>query len=167
MLAGCGSSEDEKETPAPAVLPAAQTQEAYEAFLDANEYTKNGWVSDVAAPRDESSPVSPHDRVRVWFSPKMVESFDAGNGVTYDAPGHFIDSMVVKELYDANDALVGRVSFWKVEEGKAPANWIYYCRGPAGRCYSSSPSLEATPLYKKGEPNCGTCHGGLVYTTPP
>lgn len=148
-------------------VPSAQTQEAYEAFLASEEYKKNGWISDVPTPREETSGVSPHDRVRVWLNPKIVESFAAGNGVSYQAPGHYVDSMVVKELYDASDALVGRVSFWKVEEGKAAANWIYYCRGPAGRCYSNSPAFDTEPLYRKAEPQCGTCHGGLVYTTPP
>jgi hypothetical protein len=167
VLAGCGSSSSDEQTPAePKVLPSEQTQAAYEAFLGASDYTKNGWISDVPAPREESSGVSPHDRVRVWFSPKAVESFDAGNGLTSTAPEHFIDTMVVKELYEG-DTLVGQASFWKVDAGKAPTAWIYYCRGPAGRCYSNSPALDVTPLYKKGEPQCGSCHGGFVFTTPP
>ena len=165
VLAGCSSSDEQ--TPAePKVLPSDQTQASYEAFLNAGDYMKNGWVADVAAPREESTAVSPHDHVRVWFSPKMVESFDAGNGATSDAPAHFVDSMVVKELYDGA-TMVGRASFWKVEEGKGPTSWIYYCRGPAARCYTNSPSFETTPLFRKGEPQCGSCHGGFVFTTPP
>lgn len=168
VLAGCSSGDDEGTKPTePQLVPAAQTQEAYEAFLNAGDYTKNGWISDGAGPRMESTAVSPHDRVRVWYSPKLQESFDAGNGLATDDPAHFIDSMAVKELYDESDTLVGRASFWKVEDGKAPNTWIYYCRGPAGRCYSNSPAFDATPLYKKGEPQCGTCHGGFVFTTPP
>lgn len=188
IVAGCSSSSDEDPpsgsnpptgsqpppngsqppptgSPPPQLVPADQTEAAYEAFLNEGLYTQNGWVSDVPTPREATSTVSPHDRVRVWFSPKAVESFAAGNGLTSDAPGHFVDTMVVKDMYDG-DTLIGRASFWKVEEGTGPTAWIYYCKAPAGRCYFESPAFDVTPLFKKAEPQCGSCHGGFVFTKP-
>jgi hypothetical protein len=143
-------------------VPGMLTQAGWEAWLTAMSYTQNGWVSDVAAPRDASSTVSPHGRVRVWFNPTLVASFAAGNGMIGATP-HPANSMAVKELYDG-ETLVGHAVSLKLDATAGGSGWQYYCKGPAERCYSGS---DATALFAKGDLNCGSCHGGLVFTTPP
>jgi hypothetical protein len=144
-------------------VPSMLTQAGWESWLTAMSYTQNGWVGD-AAVREASSTVSPHGRVRVWFNPTMIASIAAGNGAMIGAPPHTVNSMVVKELYDA-ETLVGHAVSLKVDAGPGGGGWQYYCKGPAERCYSGSDA--ATALFAKGDLNCGSCHGGLVFATPP
>jgi hypothetical protein len=154
-LVGCGGSDDTT-TPEPEAktIPSAVTLAAFESFISGTDYTENGWLAESAAPREASNGVSPHGRVRVWFNPTAVESIAAGNGANAMAPPHTAETMVVKELYEA-DTLVGHAISLK-----------YYCKGPAGRCYTGSAALT-TPLFAKGDLSCGSCHGGFVFTPAP
>ena len=154
-------------TALPNTVPQEMTAAAFTTFMDGAAYTMNGWVSETAAPRAAANTVSPHVRVRVWFNPTLVESVNAGNGVDLQAPAHTVGSMSVKELYDDADALVGHAVSLKVEDGKGGTSWQYYCKGPNGRCYSGSTGFDTTPMFAKGDLQCGGCHGGMVFTPVP
>jgi hypothetical protein len=150
---------------APSTIPTENSLPAWEAFLAAGSYTQNGWISETATPREDASMgVSPHGRVRVWFNPTLVASQKAGNGATTMAPPHTAESMVVKELYEA-DTLAGYAVSLKVDPTGGPSAWFYYCKGPANRC--STGSVPTTALFAKGDLNCGGCHGGFVLTQAP
>lgn len=143
-------------------VPAMLTQAAWESWLTAMSYTQNGWVSETPAARDPGA-VTPHGRVRVWFNPTLVASFAAGNGAMIGSPPHSVNSMSVKELYDG-DTLVGHAAALKLDATSGGGGWQYYCKGPADRCFTGND--PATALFAKGDLNCGSCHGGLVFTKP-
>src|SRR5262245_46729634 len=50
------------------LVPTDSTAAAIRAFLDAKTYQGPEWVAETAAPRPESSGVSPHDDVRVFLN---------------------------------------------------------------------------------------------------
>lgn len=75
--------------------------------------------------------------------------------------------MAVKEFYDDAGNLVGHAAIYYPAD--AP---VYYCYGPAGRCYSSSAdtTMDAPEWFEAGTgatSQCGTCHGGAIYTEMP
>jgi hypothetical protein len=150
--------------------PADLTAEGISAFLKAGEHTKGSWISETPASRERSTSVSPHGDVRVWMNDLMVASLRAGKSNNVGAPPAERFSMVVKELHDADSkALVGRAVMLKADEGTAGASWIYYCYGPAGRCFGAAADRTIdNPYFGRGMAlSCGGCHGGLVFTKPP
>jgi len=138
------------------MVPGSSAEELA-AFLDAMGYREAGWSAQTDAPRDPSSEVSPHGRVRVWRNEILVASQAAGNGTDLDAPKHDTGSMVVKEFYDDADALIGRATMLKLEGDLR--QWAYYCGGPDARC------MDSSPVHGIGfGVSCSFCHGGLVFT---
>ncbi len=113
---------------------------AWKAFLEAGEYKKGGWVSDVAAPRNKMS-ISPHGRVRVFFNEKLAEA----HGKT---PSEYEKgSVVVKEFFDADNKSVGWTALRKVEDGEDEYSaWQVYCSGPADRCVQANDVSVDEPL---------------------
>jgi hypothetical protein len=145
-------------------VPSDLMQATWDAFMTNKSYTMNGWISETATPRDEDPTVPVHGRVRVWFNPTAVTSQKAGNGAVGSTTPHSIDSMVVKELYEA-DTLVGHAAFLKLDATSGPGGWQYYCKGPADRCFDMSPADTVT--FGKGTADCAFCHGGFIFTTAP
>ncbi len=145
-------------------VPSSTTDVAvWDAFMTAKSYSS--WTSD-PAPRAASGVSSPHGQVRVFFNPTLISSIAAGNGASTTAPPHTVNSMAVKELYDDAGTQVGTAASLKVDAASGGGSWVYYCKGPANRCYGNSPDLT-TPLFGKGDSNCSFCHGGFVLATPP
>lgn len=144
------------------IKPDAHTQAAIESYLTSQHYREAPWVAETANARPRSTPVSPHDRVRVWFNSVLVDSQKAGNGTDLSAPPHVTDSMVVKEFFDANEQLLGHAVMLKLA-GNRDA-WVYYCMDTSGRCGNSS----TPPVYATGSSNsCAGCHAGMVFTRAP
>jgi hypothetical protein len=136
--------------------------------LAANSYKSPPWLPDTASPRDPSSVVSPHGRVRVWMNSVLVDSLRNGrDGVDSPPPDQW--SMAVKEFYDDTDMLIGRAASIKSGAATSSSAWVYLCHGPEGRCFTSSPAFsESAALHGTGTNTmCGPCHGGLVFTAPP
>ncbi len=148
-----------------ASVPADGSAEAITAFLEAEGYKAEGWVSVHDAPVPPSVG-TPHGTVRVYMSPALV-AFRQGNPDLLEEPA-VPGAMAVKEMYDdAGATLVGRaVTFY-------PANdVVYFCYGPDGRCASgrAATTIDA-PEYgdEDGESvkSCNVCHSGLVFTELP
>ncbi len=155
---GGGSSDDS--------FPEDTSAAGITAFLQSGAYTNPPWVADVDAPRDASSVVSPHGRVRVYLNPTAVASQAAGKGGIGNPPADVM-SMAVKELYDESDVLVGKATLLKTEEGDDFGSWTYYCWGPASRCDTESgDTTEADPIYGLAISECNGCHGGSIFTMP-
>ena len=144
-------------------FPAETTQAGVEAFLDGGSYRASPWIFD-AAPRPSIDTTSPHGRVRVYFNSVAAESIRAGNDGIDSPPAR--RSMIVKELYDAQDTLLGRAVSMKLEEGKSLSSWLYYCDGPGDACVGDASA--PTPLYTEGKVSaCHTCHGGGIFAPLP
>lgn len=152
---------------APDHVPGMGTAEEIGTFVAEMRYRGDGWTAQTEAPRPESSPVSPHDDVRVWINDIAIASQAAGNGGV-DAPPHELYSAAVKEMYDGTD-LVGVAVLYRTEEGESPDATTYWCYGPFGRCSTGDP--EATPeepIYGQGlTVGCGSCHGGNIFSEIP
>jgi len=132
--------------------------EGVAAFLADLRYRGGLWSPESAAPREETSPSSPHDRVQVWLNDVVRTSQDAGNG-EFEGTAHFTGSMAAKEMVDDDDAVVGIAVMLKLS-GDAD-QWVYYCDGPEGRCGVEGPT---TPYYGiEWEAECHYCHGGLIF----
>lgn len=164
---GCSSGSDEDGTGGASAedreFPSETSQLGVEAFLDRGAYREAPWISD-AAPRPRSDATSPHGRVRVYFNSIAADSMRAGNDGIESPPAR--RSMIVKELYDADDALLGRAVSMKVEEGKSLSSWLYYCDGPGDACVGDA--ATPTPLYTEGRVSaCHTCHGGGIFALLP
>ncbi len=141
------------------ILP-GESEAELAAFLEAMSYREAGWTAQTAAPRERSSDVSPHGRVRVWRNDTLLASQAAGNGTDLDAPKHDTGSMVIKEFYDDADALIGAAAMLKLEGDMR--EWAYYCGGPDDRC------MDSSPVHGIGfGVSCSFCHGGLVFTNSP
>lgn len=150
--------------------PTEATAEAISAFLKVAAYAKGSWASDSPTVREPSSAVSPHGAVRVWMNDLMVAALRAGkSSKTGTAPAHQL-SMAIKELYgDDERVLLGHAVMLKGDEGAAAGSWVYYCYGPAGRCFTGSAERTIDrPYFGRGTAiACGTCHGGVVFAKPP
>ena len=82
------------------------------------------------------------------------------------APPFAVESMAVKEMFDASEQLVGHAVLLKSSSGTAREGWTSYCYGPADRCLSGSSSITAqNPMYNHGD--CVGCHGGFFFTRIP
>lgn len=129
-----------------------------DAFLAAALYRGERWTPETDAPREESSPSSPHDRVRVWLNDVVLASQAAGNG-QFEGTAHDPWSMAVKELADEADATEGLAVMLKLPGDEDL--WIYYCDGPEHRCGVAGPT---DPYYAVGlDAECSFCHGGLIF----
>lgn len=157
LLGACSSEPD------PAVFPDALTVESIESFLDAEEYKQAPWTFDPAIREGTASFAHPGARLRVYFNPTAVESIQAGNG---DTQAHLPQSMVIKELYDQADQLLGKAVSLKVETGLAPSTWVFYCRGPATACGTSNVS-ETQAFLRRGQSDCLSCHGENYFAPLP
>jgi hypothetical protein len=156
-------------------LPASPERMDIVAFLAAGDYKKAPWLAQTPAPREKEGSTSPHDKVRVWMNPPLVDSLRGGRDGLKDTatsqthPPHDRWSMAVKELYDPTGAtLQGLAAMYKTEAGDSSNSWVYYCHGPDGRCRTNGPSPIEAPVYGRGTAvACGFCHGGLVFTKAP
>lgn len=133
------------------------------AFLEAEGYKEEGWVSVHDAPVPET-PGSPHGEVRVYLSPALA-AFKQTNPDPLEEP-NVPGAMAVKELYEAS-AVVGKAVIFY------PASDVtYFCYGPAGRCATGhdATTIDA-PEWGDGSASavnqCDTCHAGLVFTELP
>lgn len=151
-----------------ASMPTDSSADAIAEFIAAEGYKGEGWTPETDGPREESSPVSPHDRVRVWLNDALVASHADGDGEVGGTPLD-ANSMAVKEIHDDADAVVGHAVFWKTEEGSAFESVTYWCYGPAGRCVvDAEPTTPDAPEYGVGlDVDCGACHGTVVFTHLP
>jgi len=141
-----------------ASYPEDTSAEGIRAFLEEARYQGERWASETDAPREESSPSSPHDRVRVWLNDVVKASQAAGNG-QFEGTAHETWSMAVKEMVDDEDAVEGLAVMIKID-GDEDA-WIYYCDGPEARCGVEGPT---TPYYEVAwDAECNYCHGGLIF----
>lgn len=143
------------------------TPDGIKTFLANEIYRGTGWQSETDGPREESSVVSPHDRVRVFLNDTLINSQRAGNGKFQGTP-HATGSMAVKELYE-EDTVVGHAVIYQAANNTLPESTVYYCVGPLGRCLTESTAYSVEePAYGRGtDINCGGCHGGLVFTLMP
>lgn len=141
-------------------FPSDSSQTGIDAFIASESYQTSTWISETSAPRDATSVTSPHGRVRVWLNAVLEASHAAGEGSVGGDP---LDqnSMAVKELYDAADAIIGHAVILKTGTGLAESDTTYYCVGPSDRCGGTA------PLYGAGAVDCAGCHGGLVFTGIP
>ena len=147
-------------------FPADSSVQGVSAFLDSGVYTSSPWIAETAAPRDASSSVSPHGRVRVYMNDVLVASQQAGNGEFMGTP-HDPGSMAVKVFYDDADASVGLAAALRLEG--AAGNWAWYCVGDGARCGTSAgPHTQASPFYQVGATAvCALCHGSTIFTQAP
>lgn len=136
-------------------IPADTSKEGFKAFLESDEY--KSWYSQTDAPRETEFQTSPHGRVRVFMSERLVAAKQAG--IDGDPDPYPAGSMAVKELYDDGDMLVGRAAMLKAADGKGSMTWLYYCNGPEGRCATS----KSGEMYGKGLSDCNFCHGEFFY----
>jgi len=113
---GCSSEEDgdpmTDDNP-PSTYEELASSMAISALVDRKEYTS--WK---AEPTPHASPI--HDRVRVFFNPALEASLRAGNAA------HPSGSIVVKELYDMSDALVGHAVGVKDKDNSTAEAWVWY-----------------------------------------
>jgi len=153
---GCSSDADEGD---PNSHPSDISVGGVSAFLEGLSYQEELWEAETATPRDASTTVSPHGRVRVWRNAILVASQSDGNG-QLDGTPHEDGSMAVKELFDEADALVGRAAMLKI--GGDFTEWVYFCDGEEAQCGAPSSS---DPYYALGTGGpCAVCHGGVVFT---
>lgn len=146
-------------------IPSDTSENGLKAFLDGKTYQAAPWVFD-AAIRAGSVAGNPHGKVRVYFNPTAVASKDAGNGpFAMPAAEHTVGSTVVKELYDASDALIGRALEVKTGAGMRGTAWTYYCDGDGAACGADSGAT--LPIYGPGESTCEFCHGGDMFAPVP
>jgi hypothetical protein len=152
------------EGPEAVALPASETAEAITAFLQAGGHQGEGWTSQTDQPREASSAVSPHGRVRVYTNDTLVTSLAAGNGGFGSESGiqHTPGSMAVKEMYDGADTLVGVAVLLK--EQAVDGVWVMYCYGPDTRCTSGVSGTAEAPWFGVDDISCGGCHGGNIFT---
>jgi hypothetical protein len=142
--------------------PADSTQASIVAYLQAETYKQTPWIAETAAPREPTSTVSPHGRVKVWMNDTLVTSQAAGNGM-FGGTAHTAGSMAVKEFYDSTDVYLGRGVMLKVP-GTASA-WVFYCDSTVHEACGTEDPL---PFY--GDMNsfqCNGCHGGLIFNQAP
>ncbi|MDX2053545.1 MAG: hypothetical protein SFV15_14190 [Polyangiaceae bacterium] len=148
------------------------TVDAIKAFLAAGTHKAAPWKSEGAAPRDAlPNSASPHGKVRVYFNDTLQASSAAGNGALVmnkvEKP-HTTGSMVVKEMYDAQGAMIGVAANLKVD-GDAAA-WAYYGVGDkklfndqtGGAFSEAAPFFKTAP--KDGAFSCTFCHFGYVFS---
>ncbi len=158
LLMACGSDGDDSGTEPTGAWPADSSLQGIADYVNAGKHREAPWIAETAAPRDENTQVSPHDRVRVWANDVLVDSQKAGNGQV-NGSAHPTGAMTVKELYDSADTLVGYAVMLKIA-GDAE-EWAYYCDGSEAQCGATMPS---NPLWGVGlDTDCGFCHGGLVF----
>lgn len=169
-LTACGGSEEPESggtggtnTTSGALTPSDDSAATIAAYLADGSYKTGGWVSETAAAREASSPVSPHGNVRVWLNDAAVAS--------QDADVYAQDSIAVKEMYEG-DSVVGHAMMWKTGTDDSTSSWLFYCAGPSGRCATGSE--EATPnapIYGLGNSaeasECGFCHGKEISIKAP
>jgi hypothetical protein len=141
--------------------PSDGSQAAIAAYLQAETYRQSPWKSETAAPREATSTVSPHGRVRVWMNDTLVASFKAGNGELGGTP-HLPGSMAVKEFYDASDVRLGAAAMLKLPGADA---WKLYCNSSVqARCGIK----DKLPFYAdETDLSCNGCHGGLIFNKAP
>jgi hypothetical protein len=124
-------------------------------------YQGAGWVPESAAAREAGSG-SPHGRVRVFFNQTAIDSIAAGNGplgTQMPRVPHTEGSMVVKEMYDAGNTVIGRAAM--LRSGGA---YIFHCASSAaGTCYSAYVANEIA----HGASNCACHTNGVIITPPP
>lgn len=140
-------------------FPADTSQAGIKKFLEEETYKSAPWRFD-PAPRGTDDIVSPHKRMRVYFNPSAASSIEAGNGP--DTVPHPEGAMVIKELYDDQDAIVGHAVSLKVGKADRDEDWLYYCDGPSDDCGAST-----TPVYGPGEFECHGCHNGSYFAPLP
>lgn len=151
----------------PMNVPADESAASMTAFITSESYKGAEWMAETDAPREASSGVSPHGRVRVYLNETLLDSLAASNGGVGSMSGvpHTAGSMTVKEFYDEADVLVGIGALYKF--GEAANDWAMWCYGPSGRCSSTvdAESIDA-PMHEINAFACGACHGGNIFTDP-
>jgi hypothetical protein len=129
-------------------FPADTSEATVAAFLTAESYKT--WTAD-AAPRDSDEVVNVHgSAMRVYFNDNAVTSHGGDASPL---------SMVVKELYDDQGALVGRAATLV----DATSALTFYCSATSGT--GCTGAAEAEPLYN--DFSCSTCHGPQFYAPLP
>ena len=161
FLASCSSNSEEEEI---LFVPNSNSSEDITKYIAEKKYLGDGWIAETSTPREATTSVSPHGRVRVFFNSNLLESLQVGNG-TVDGPPHSKGSMAVKELYE-EDVVVGHAVLYHADSASNVDNTTYYCVGPLNRCImGESEFSKDRPAYGIGTGiACGVCHGGLVFT---
>lgn len=129
-------------------FPADTTEATVAAFLAAESYKT--WTGD-AAPRGSEDTVNVHgDFLRVFFN---------DNAVTSHGGPASPQSMVVKEIYDAQGTLLGKATtIIDADLGRT-----FYCSVTSGT--GCTGQAETEPLYD--DISCSSCHGGQFYAPLP
>lgn len=155
---GGNGGSDGGSAPWPTDVPSDTSEEGIRAFLEGKQYMS--WLFQTDAPRPREYQTSPHDRVRVAFSERLVTAKQAG--IDGDPDTYPAGSMAVKEMYDEEDNLVGIAAILKMKDGKGLPTWLYFCDAPDERCVNG----RTGPFYGQVS-DCNFCHGEFIYTSPP
>lgn len=151
--------------------PASSSQADIAAFLESGGYKKDPWISDVATPRPGATGTQHGDGIRVWQNPTLVASTRSGQDGQQGRPKPAVGSMAVKEMYDANNQLVGLAAALRTLDTTTWDSWTYFCYAPGGRCTGGGDVDKSAPLYGTGNSNrtqpCIICHDGGIFTKIP
>jgi cytochrome c553 len=110
------------------------------AWLQADSY--KDWQSNTEIHQS----AGPHGMVKVFYSPGLYNSMKAGNTV------HPLGSSAVKELYDANDALIGWLVLNRTKNTKTERdNWFFYW-------VTSTTDGSQPKVADWGVTTCADCH---------
>jgi hypothetical protein len=126
--------------------PTDTSVEGITAFLAALDYRSATWAPNAAMPVD-SSDLSPHGLVQIWYNQALRQTHAAGKEGSQSPAG----TMAVKELYTGS-SVVGHAVMLKTD-----TSWIYYCTASEeSRCYPAQTPGQV--IYQTNITNCG-CHG--------
>jgi hypothetical protein len=131
-----------------------------EAFLEAESYKSAPWVGD-PAPRDEELG-NPH-------GPSLRTYFNTAAATARENQGDdaAINSMVVKETYDPDGLLIGKLVRLKTGEGTTINDWVNYCYVSDNGPYCTGSVEDDNPFYSTAEQNyCTICHGDSNFYSP-
>lgn len=142
--------------------PRELTLEGFQTFLANETYRSDPWLGEGNSRLDSHSGVNVHGWVRVFFNDTAVQSIQAGNGDLFGEAPHTVGTMIVKEIFSEvmQDVMIGAAVMLKVEEGKGPNTWLYYCSATDGTC--TGEASEEIPIFGRGESSCHSCHGGEI-----
>ena len=126
--------------------PTDTSSDGIAAFLAALDYRSATWAPNAAMPAD-SSDLSPHGLVQIWYNQALRQTHAAGKEGSQSPAG----TMAVKELYTGS-SVVGHAVMLKTD-----TSWIYYCTASEeSRCYPGQ--MPGQVIYQTTISNCG-CHG--------
>src|SRR5690606_11912584 len=130
-----------------------------EAFLAAESYKSAPWVGD-PAPRDDEIG-NPHGpSLQAYFNTAAA----AASASNTDAA---INAMVVKETYDPQGVLIGKLVRLKTGEGTTANDWVNYCYVSDNGAYCTGTAGEENPFYSDaGHSYCTACHGNTTFISP-